>query len=621
MTDNKKDGPAKGSERSSTEGGSAAAGNLGAGGQKRPFATIDIKPSEIREVKVESPAPPPAGDQAATAAKIVAAQKALHGADASAAIVGEPAPAGVEPGRTAPSSVPPAGEPATAARKGEPATTASMRTPAAPTPAGSASGRFFTHLAAGLLGGALALLGGQQLAPMLGLDAARPSSSAVGGLAPEQAARLAVLEKQVRERLATLEAAKPPAPDPNAGRIEEMARQLAALGEQNGKLASDAQALREDLAKQASLAGAGDRLVKLEEQLAAMAAAAAADPGRAGRLPQLAQLTGQVADLKAAIDTRLAAHRKDLLAEIDARSAASTEAAEAARAGTQRLDREVTAVKSDATRLAQRVDQLKSAADRLEQSARTAEADVAGVKTALEAAKGDLGTQIKAAAKPADVAMAVAPVAAKVQALEGSVQGVLRAEDDRKSNAERIVLSLELGNLKRAMERGQAYASELAEVRKVAGNRVNLAALERFQNDGVPTIAELSRTFRSVSNAIIDADQQQPEASVVDRLMASARTVVRVKKTSYAPDDASAEAIASRMETALKELRLGDVMAEAKKLPAKAAVPAQDWLRRLDARRTIETSLAEIDAQLKSSLGAGPAAPTPSQTPAQKGTK
>jgi hypothetical protein len=67
------------------------------------------------------------------------------------------------------------------------------------------------------------------------------------------------------------------------------------------------------------------------------------------------------------------------------------------------------------------------------------------------------------------------------------------------------------------------------------------------------------------------------------------------------------------METALKDVRLADVIAEARKLAPKASAPAQDWLKKVDARRTVDAALAEIDAQLKSSLGAGPAAP--------KGTK
>jgi hypothetical protein len=264
-------------------------------------------------------------------------------------------------------------------------------------------------------------------------------------------------------------------------------------------------------------------------------------------------------------------------------------------------------------KLAERIAELKAASDRLDQSLKGTQSDTAALKSALDGFRGDVTGQFKSTARPADVAMAVAPLADRVQKLESSVQSVVRAEDDRKSNAERIVLSLELGNLKRAMERGQKFAAEFAEVRKVAGSRIDLAALERFQNEGVPTTAELARSFRPVAGAILDADAQAPDSSVVDRLLTGAKTIVRVRKTTHDPADTSAEAIVARMETALKDVRLADVIAEARKLAPKASAPAQDWLKKVDARRTVDAALAEIDAQLKSSLGAGPAAP--------KGTK
>jgi hypothetical protein len=299
---------------------------------------------------------------------------------------------------------------------------------------------------------------------------------------------------------------------------------------------------------------------------------------------------------------------------MDTRVAASSEAAEAAKAGAQRIDREVAVVRTEAVRATERLDQLKAGSDKLEQTLKSLQDEAANLKSALEGFKTSVAEQMKAAAKPTDIALAVTPLATKITALETSVQGVMKAEEDRKSNAERIVLSLELGNLKRAMDRGQPYAAELAEVRKVAGNRIDLASLEKFQNEGVPPLTELARSFRTLANAIVDADAQPAEGTVVDRLLSGAKSVVRIRKTAHSPGDTSAEAIVARMETALKETRLADVISEAQKLSDRAGKPAQDWLRKVDARRSVESSLSAIDVALKTSLGAGPAA-------TQKGSK
>ena len=137
------------------------------------------------------------------------------------------------------------------------------------------------------------------------------------------------------------------------------------------------------------------------------------------------------------------------------------------------------------TRTIQRVDQLKTGADQLAETARATQDEIAKVRSALDAIRRET-------AKPADVAAAVAPAAARLAKLESSVETVLKAETDRRSTAERIVLSLELGNLKRAMDRGGSYAAELAEVRKVAGNRLDLGVVQRYQSDGVPALTELA---------------------------------------------------------------------------------------------------------------------------------
>ena len=588
MTD-KKDGPAPGSERAAAD-------------SKRPFATIDLKATEVRVTAGGSSTggSSTTSTQTATAEKIVAAARAAHTVAEPATPTAVTAKAKRDEARQQPDTERrSAGDnigSRAAMATGRTTSSASTPTPAAP----RANGGLISHLGAGLIGGTLAMLGMPFVAPLLGLDVQRPSTSAVSGLSPDHVGRLTALEKQIRDRLAapvtTVGPAKLAAEE--TARLDEMAKLIGTLAETQSKLTAENASIREEIAKHTALANAGDRLVKLEEQLNGMVAAASADPKNAGRLPQLAQLTGQVADLKNAVETRLTAMRRDMVQEIDARVAAGTEAAQAASQGTKRLDTEVAGLRSDAGRLTLRVDQLKATADTVEQSLTTSRDAATNFRT-------DVDERLKATARPADVAMAVAPVAAKVSTLEQSVQTVMRAEEDRRSNAERIVLSLELGNLKRAMDRGQKYANELAEVKRNAGGRISLEALERYQNQGIPTLVDLSRAFRPLANAILDAESDAADATVVDRLLNGAKNVVRVRKTAHSPDDTSTEATVARIETALKDSRLTDVIAEAKKLPPKSVVPAKDWLTQIEARHAVEAALVNIDAALKSSLGAG----------------
>ncbi len=306
---------------------------------------------------------------------------------------------------------------------------------------------------------------------------------------------------------------------PNTGlrsRVDEMGRSLGALGDTQAKLARDTKALEGKV-------GSGQempqellgRLTKLEDMLGAMPSG---DP--AGQAPQLAALAGRLAELQKA----------------------ARDASETTRSGIARFDGELSAIRTEAGRLSQRLDGFK----------------------------GEVEERLKGAAKAADVG----PLTAKLAALDRELQTLLAGEADRSANASRIVLTLELANLKRAIDRGERYADELARAKKVGGT-LNFTALERYMLEGVPAPAELAKSFPKAANAMLDA-----------------------------------EAVIGRMETAVKDGRLAEVLANAKTLPPKAALAGEDWVRKVQARLAVEQALSDVEAALKASLGPGPPAGT-----------
>ncbi len=123
----------------------------------------------------------------------------------------------------------------------------------------------------------------------------------------------------------------------------------------------------------------------------------------------------------------------------------------------------------------------------------------------------------------------------------------------------------------------------------------------------MPTSTELRQDFKPVAFKIIDAEQQPQDASIVDRLLAGAKSVVRVRRTSHSPDDKSVEAVVGRIEEALNEDRLSDVIEQAKSLPAPAREAAQEFFARVEAREAVDRALASVETQLKASLAAAPA--------------
>lgn len=604
MTDKKdgpgqKDGPAKAGDRPA-----------GDGGLKRPHATIDLKAVEVpSEAGKSGPTPPkpaepavPKAPQAATpkgqaeAARKVAAAAADQRAGASAAGAG--APGGAAPKPSASQSAAPAGQPSP--------------TPA-PQAAARGSGGFGSHLLAGLVGAALAVLATPLVGPSLQQTFEQMGIAPAAPLSPVVAQRLAELEKKVSAPAA----APSPENDParaiaaaaeNSKQIEALKQQVAAVGELQSSTAQVATDLQARLAKEPPIADVGTRLQAMEQRLGELAAAATAEPDRAGRIPQLAQLTGRIADLEAALATRIGTVRDEVGSDVDKRLAPVTEASEAARSATQRLDREVGALKGETNQLAASLDQVKNSAERLQLSLRSVQDETAKVSSSVDDVRRDIDTRLKAMAKPSDVSAAVAPLATQLTSLERNLTSVVQSESERNATAERIVLSLELGNLKRAMERGLPYSRELSEVAKVSGSRIDLRPLEAYRNQGVPTLAELTRAFRPVAHAVLDADAEKGDGTVMDRLLSGAKSFVRVRKTTHARDDRSPEAVVARIEDALAAGRLGEALTEANALENKPDI-AKDWIAKVEARQTVDAALKSIDDALKASLGSGPATP------------
>lgn len=562
-------------------------------GPKRPYATLDLKATEIKVSKIGEPG---AAGVKPEAVPLPLPASAYATAAPAAASTGAAKPA------AAASASPSAAQAAAAARA--PAEGAAQAAPAAKTAAAPAApetvivkkrGGFVSHLAASLIGGAVALGGWAYGLPELqkqGLIPAIGSGDASG----------------VADRIAKLEsaaAAKLDAAESRLAALEKSSGAIGELKEAQSRLVAETKAA---LASAASDAGAPDqieRLTAVENRLKAMADAGASDPN-AGRLEQLAALTGKVADLETSLATQLTALRKSVSGDVEARVVSATEAAEAAKSGMQRIDRDMASLKTESVKLDERVATLKAEIDRAVEQNKLRQDELAHLKVALDDVKAG-------AAKPADVTSAIAPVTAKIATIEQGLKDVTAAEAARQSNAERVVLALELQNLKRALDRGQKYDEELAEVEKAAGGKFDLAPLTKFKDQGVPTLADLTRDFRPSVNAMIDAETAPEGGSVVDKLIAGAKSVVRVRRTDLADTDTSAEAIAARMEKALKDGRLGDVLTEASTLSPKAKDAAQPFLERVSARASVDKALASLEDQLKSSL-TGAAGESPSKT-------
>ena len=568
---------------------------------KRPHATIDLKATEISAARPAETAKP-ADTKAAAQAQANAAQDAAGQTSAS-----KPT-ASASPSATA-------SKPADTKPSGSKAADGKTTVPASPParPRTGSIGSTLTHMIAGIIGGGMAWYGATALGPQYGLTPAVSDPKTV-----TLESKIAALEKSLADKSASTSgelAAKITSLQTHVAKFDNVSKSVADLSASQAKLADDTKALAGKAAELSGNDGPSARIGKLEERLKLMSDAAAGDP-QAGKLPQIAALSGRLVDMEATLNNQLSALRKTVSQELEQRLSLTNETSEAAKSGTNRIDRDMATVKSQAAATTQKLDTLRSDADRLTTAVQGIRDTTNEVKTALDAIKSDVEAKFKATAKPADVASAVAPVAGKIAALEQNVQSVVKSEEDRKLSAERILLSLELNNLKRVVDRGQKYAAELGEVKKAAGSKLDLSVLERYKDTGITTLADLTREFAPVSNAIIDSQSDKGDGSVVGRVIASARSVIAVRKITYEPSDRSAEAVVGRIEAALRDGNIAAVLEEAKNIPPKAADAAQAWLVKVEARGAVDRAIANLESSLKSSLtGTAPAPAAPAAPP------
>lgn len=231
---------------------------------------------------------------------------------------------------------------------------------------------------------------------------------------------------------------------------------------------------------------------------------------------------------------------------------------------------------------------------------------------------------------PADPAMAesIAELRAAQSGLQAAIEE-LRAQTETVSNKITTIeqgqadLTEQLGDpgrqidlaraiaaagLKSAIDRGGPFMAELEAFASVVPDDPAVPELRDLAARGVPSRSRLIEDFPdAASTAIAAAEPVDENAGLVDRLMSSAMSVVKVRKVGDVEGD-SAEAIAARAEARLHDGNLDAALAEWNALPEASRLAASDYGNALAARARAEMLIAASMAPIE------PA--TPSEAPA-----
>lgn len=206
-------------------------------------------------------------------------------------------------------------------------------------------------------------------------------------------------------------------------------------------------------------------------------------------------------------------------------------------------------------------------------------------------------------AKSAEIETAVSAVTAAQATASETLESRLasiEARLDAPAAQLDVARAIAAGGLKSAIDRGMPFMAELEAFATVAPDDPAIAELRDLAARGVPSRSELIAEFPAAANAAIAAAAPaDPDAGLVNRLMTSALSVVKVRQVGEVEGD-SAEAIAARAEARLLDGDLETAVREWNSLPeasrAAAAAFGEGLAARLRAEKLIAASLVPAPA-------------------------
>ena len=188
----------------------------------------------------------------------------------------------------------------------------------------------------------------------------------------------------------------------------------------------------------------------------------------------------------------------------------------------------------------------------------------------------------------------------EVEALANRVAAVERDEKAAERGDRAVRLALAATALNATVERGDAFAAELAAAKALGADPKLLAALEPFARSGVPAAATLARQFSEVAPALQAAVAPPPEG-VLGRLQMNAEKLVRIRRVDEAPGS-DAAAIVARSEAKAARGDLAGAVAELAQLAPNARAPAEAWIKSVQARAAAIDASRRLAADALSGL-------------------
>ncbi len=347
---------------------------------------------------------------------------------------------------------------------------------------------------------------------------------------------------------------------------------------------------------------------------------------KGGAAPDLSKLEQRVAKLEAAPP---APADTEAIAQLDTRIKALEDSAKKAQPELSQLTSRVAQLETQLKAVAEAAKDGGSVADAAAISQQIAEAEQrlqAKIDAALAGGEGANASTIQ------EMQSEIAELKAKIAALADAELGTgdsadlapqIAALSDRMAKLESALSSTEtegtksaaiaiaFANLRSAVSEGRPFASELAIISSLSPGAGDLGVLPAYAEKRIPTLPELTRSFRTTKDAALAAAAPASDGSILASLMASAQSLVKIHRVDEAATGEGPGAVLARAEAALDKGNLAGTVKEVETLQGAPSAAFSVWLDQAHARLGADGTLKRLEGLLLVSVGgaAGPAKP------------
>lgn len=234
--------------------------------------------------------------------------------------------------------------------------------------------------------------------------------------------------------------------------------------------------------------------------------------------------------------------------------------------------------------LDERIKQIETTVTALNQGGATS-SDI----TALNDKISGLDAAVKAAGEAAN------SEDGQIAALQQSIS-TLTSKVEAQASQPKIALAIAASALKQAVDRGGAFAAELETFAAISPDAPEVAALRVFAETGVAPRADLTAEMDAAANAMIAAAKPvNPDAGVIERLVSSAESLVKVRPVGAVEGPGVPETVA-RIEVAVTQGDFAKALAEYDTLPEAAKAAGAAFAAKLKARLEVEKQVDQLVA-------------------------